>query len=475
MPAAASATDPSDRPVAAPAGAGRAPASLDRDRLAALLTRELDAFVAARPRSRKVAERARRSLVGGVPMSWMTKGAGPFPVVLASARGAHLTDVDGIDYVDLCLGDTGAMTGHSPAATVAAVTEQLSRGITTMLPTEDAVAVAEDLARRFGLPRWQVTLSATDANRHVIRYARHLTGRSKIVVFDYCYHGTVDETFATLDAEGRTVARRGNIGAPVPLEETTRVVPWNDVAALEAALAHGDVAAVLTEPALTNVGIVLPAEGFHAALRELTRAHGAYLVIDETHTISVGPGGMTARDGLEPDLLVMGKPIGGGIPCGVFGMTEEIARAIEASVEREDVDVGGIGGTLAGNALSLAAMRATLTEVLTEEAFATMLPLGERWADGVDAAMSAHGAAWQCSRLGARGEYTFSPVPPHDGASAAAASDPELERFLHLYLLNRGVLMTPFHNMALMSPATTGADVDRHTVAFEAALGELFG
>lgn len=449
--------------------------SIDRDRLSRLTAAERDRFAADHPRSRELFERARAVMPGGVPMSWMVKWPGQFPVFVEEASGAHFRDVDGRDYVDLCLGDTGAMTGHSPEPTVEAVRRQVGRGITSMLPTEDAVVVATELGRRFGLPLWQFTLSATDANRHAIRYARHLTGRRKILVHDFCYHGSVDETFATLDGSGRTVARRGNIGAPVDLDETTVVVEFNDVDGLERALAGGEVAAVLCEPALTNVGIVLPEPGYHDALRELTRRHDVLLIIDETHTLSAGPGGCTRAYGLEPDLLTAGKAIAGGIPAGAFGMSEEVAARIEASIDLEDVDVGGIGGTLAGNALSLAAMRETLTRVLTDEAFAHMLPLGDRWADGVDEGIARHGLPWHCNRLGARAEYTFTPYAPRTGAEAHAASDFELEQFLHLFALNRGILLTPFHNMALMSPATTAADVDRHTEVFGEALAAVVG
>ncbi|MGH8971152.1 MAG: aspartate aminotransferase family protein [Actinomycetes bacterium] len=449
--------------------------AIDRGHLERVTAEERALFADRHPRSRELAGRARNVMPGGVPMSWMAKWPGGFPVFVARASGAHFQDVDGHDYVDLCLGDTGAMTGHSPAAAVAAVREQVGRGITAMLPTEDSVVVAEELRRRFGLPMWQFTLSATDANRHVIRYARHVTGRPKIVVHDFCYHGSVDETFATVDAAGGTVARRGNIGAPVDLAATTRVVDFNDVDGLERALAAGDVAAVLCEPALTNVGIVLPDPGYHEALRELTRRHGALLVLDETHTLSAGPGGYTARHGLEPDVLTMGKPLAAGIPAGAFGMTEDLAARIAAKVALEDVDVGGIGGTLAGNALSLAAMRVTLTAVLTDEAYALMLPLGDRWADGVERGIARHGLGWHCNRLGARAEYTFAPDPPRTGADAHRAGDFALEQFLHLFALNRGILLTPFHNMALMSPATTEADVDRHTEVFDEALAILTG
>ncbi len=446
---------------------------VDRERLRRLHAREREQFVTNHPRSAELFARAAEHMPHGVPMSWMAKWPGDFPVFVESASGAHFTDADGIDYVDLCLGDTGAMAGHSPAETVAAVTKSLPHGVTTMLPGAAAIEVSDELSARFGLPFWQFTLSATDANRHAIRYARALTGRGKIVVHDFCYHGSVDEAFATRDESGRTVNRRSNIGPPVDTAETTIVVPFNDIGALRTALATGDVAAVLIEPALTNIGIVLPDAGYHDAVRELCTRFGTLLIIDETHTICTGPGGYTAAHALSPDLLVIGKAIGGGIPCGTFGMSAEVAARVEKVVALEDIDVGGIGGTLAGNTLSMTAMAATLREVLTPAAFERMIPLGERWADGVAAGIERHGLPWHVTRLGCRAEYGFSPELPHDGAEAAAADDFELQQFLHLYALNRGILLTPFHNMALMSPATTEADVDAHTAMFDACLAEL--
>jgi glutamate-1-semialdehyde 2,1-aminomutase len=403
----------------------------------------------------------------------MAKWPGKYPLFVASAQGAHFVDVDGNEFIDLCLGDTGSMTGHSPQATVAAISAQLKRGMTAMLPTDDAVVVSTELARRFGLPLWQFTVSATDANRHAIRYSRLITGKQKIVVIDRCYHGSVDETFATLDSTGATVAREGNIGAPVPLDVTTRVVEFNDLAAMESALKAGDVAAILMEPAMTNVGIVLPDEGYLAAVGELAKKYDVIWIIDETHTISVGPGGMTAQLALKPDFLTIGKAIGGGIPTGTFGMTHAIADQIAKKTEREVIDTGGIGGTLAGNALSLAAMRATLTEVLTEGNFATMIALGTRWCDGVEAAITEFRLPWHVNRLGARGEYLFQGHAPRTGGEAARAGDFELDQYIHLRLLNDGFLLTPFHNMALMSPYTTEADVDAHTAAFRAMCQEL--
>jgi len=448
--------------------------TLDRARLARLMADETARFAAEHPRSQALHERATASLLDGVPMNWMVRWAGPFPLFVEEASGAAFTCVDGHEYVDFCLGDTGAMAGHGPGPTITAVGRQLGRGITHMLPTEDAIWCGEELTRRFGLPAWQFTLSATDANRFAIRLARHISGRSKVLVHDQCYHGSVDETFAVLDAGGAVRPRRGLIGAPVDVAETTRVVEFNDVDGLARALDDRDVAAVLIEPALTNVGIVLPEPGYHDAVRDLTRRTDTILIIDETHTICAGPAGATGAWGLEPDMLVIGKTIGGGIPAAAYGMSREIADRVTASIPEKDADVGGIGGTLAGYALSLAAVRATLGEVLTDAVFERMLPLGDRWADGVDGVLREHAVPWHVTRLGARAEYHFMPAPPRTGAEQAANADPELERFLHLWAMNRRILMTPFHNMALMSPATSETDVDRHTAAFEAAVVALF-
>jgi glutamate-1-semialdehyde 2,1-aminomutase len=438
-----------------------------------LLTRELEHFEREHPRSRELSQRAERSLLSGVPMPWMIRWAGGFPIFAAEARGARLRDVDGHEYVDFCLGDTAAMTGHSPEPTVRAVAEQAARGITLMLPSQDAIWIGEELTRRFGLSRWQFALTATDANRFAIRLARELTRRPKILVFNWCYHGTVDETFATLSG-GEVVSREGNVGPPVPLADTTRMVEWNDVDALDRELALRDVACVLTEPALTNIGIVHPEPGFHDALRELTRKTGTLLIIDETHTLCAGPGGYTAAHGLEPDVLTLGKAIGAGIAAGAYGFSEEVGRRLEAMLPRDErADVGGIGGTVAANVLSLAAMRATLAEVLTDDAFAAMIELGERFEAGVAGAIERHALPWHVTRLGCRVEYLFRPERPRTGSDAAGGGNPELDRLIHLYALNRGILLTPFHNMALMSPATAEDDVDLHSAVFDQAAREL--
>jgi len=447
--------------------------TIDRAHLKKLIAIEEERFLKLHPKSGALFAQAKEVMPGGVPMSWMAKWPGAYPVFVESAHGAHFTDVDGIEYVDLCLGDTGSMTGHSPAPTVAAITEQMKHGFTAMLPTADAVTVGKELTRRFGLPLWQFTVTATDANRHSLRYCRLITGKSKIIVIDKCYHGSVDETFATLDTAGNTVKREGNLGAPVDLDQTTRVVEFNNLAAMEAALAKGDVAAILMEPAMTNIGIVLPDDGYLHAVGELAKKYGAIWIIDETHTISVGAGGMTALYGLKPDILTIGKAIAGGLPTGTFGMAHDVAARIKEMTSREIIDTGGIGSTLAGNSLSLAAMRATLTQVLTDEAFAKMVPLGNRWCDGVDAAIKEFELPWHCSRLGARGEYLFQTSAPKTGKEAADAGDFELEQYIHLRMLNDGFLITPFHNMALVSPETSEADIDAHTAAFRAMCADL--
>jgi glutamate-1-semialdehyde 2,1-aminomutase len=436
-----------------------------------LLDRERASFAEAHPRSRELHQRARASLLAGVPMSWMTMWAGAHPVYLAEAQGASVVDVDGNEYADFCLGDTGAMAGHSPEPTMAALRERA--GITTMLPTEDAAWVGEELGRRFGVPLWQFSLTATDANRWLLRICRQVTGRPRVLVFNWCYHGSVDEAFVTLGDDGVVGSREGNVGPAVDPAQTTRVAEFNDAGSVDSALADGDVACVLMEPALTNIGIVLPEEGFLESVRAACTRAGTLLIIDETHTFSAGPGGCTAAWGLEPDAVTLGKSIGGGVPIGAYGVTAELAERIVAEEDADYEDTGGVGGTLAGNALSLAAARATLGEVLTEPAFARTSQLRERFVAGVEEALERHSVPWSIVSLGARAEYRFCAKPPRTGAESAAAGDRDLEEYLHLYLLNRGVLITPFHNMALMCPATTPAQVDRHTEVFDAALSEL--
>lgn len=453
--------------------------SIDRSRLRMLLEREQAAYESHHPRSRALFGEATH-LFGKVPMTWMNMWSGGFPLYLDRAGGNRVTDVDGHTYVDFALGDTGAMAGHSPAPTISAVHHRLAElgGITTMLPTADAEWVGAELTRRFRMPLWSFTLTATDANRWAIRLARLVTGRPKILVFGYCYHGSVDEAFALPGVAGKAQSRPGNVAPPVPLDLTTRAATWNDLDSVERELAHGDVAAILTEPALTNIGIVLPEPGFLEGLRDLATRHDTLLMIDETHTFSAGWGGATTAWDLHPDIFVIGKSIGGGLPSGAYGLSEAVAAAVSRHTDSGDadiVDVGGVGGTLAGNALSTAAMRATLEEVLTPEAFDHMIGLATAFTDGVQHTLDTLDVPWSVSQLGARAEYRFARPAPRTGEESAEAADGELDAYLHLAMCNRGILMTPFHNMALMCPATTRADVDRHTETFREVIGALVG
>jgi glutamate-1-semialdehyde 2,1-aminomutase len=444
---------------------------IDRDRLSSLRVDEETRFVELHPRSAALAEEARGPLLSGVPMPWMSRWPGRFPLTFGTATGARLVDVDGIEYVDLCLGDTGAMTGHSLPQVADAVAERARTGLTTMLPSTDATWCADELARRFGLPQWQFAISATDANRFVLRFARHLTGRPRVAVMDWCYHGTVDETFAVLDG-GKVVPRPGSMGPQVDPAITTAVLPFNDADALDRRLADGDIACLLMEPALTNIGIVLPEDGYLDAVREIARRHGVLLVIDETHTLCAGPGGCTAAWALEPDFVVVGKAIAGGVPAAAYGASAEVAARLAGPMSEPEIDVAGVGGTLTANALSLAAVRATLASCLREEDFDVAIPLAERFTEGVAGVIADHDLPWHVQRLGCRAEYWFCP-PPRDGAAASAAVDEDLEAFLHLWALNRVILLTPFHNMALFSPFHTADDVDRHTQVFGEAIAAL--
>ena len=446
--------------------------TIDRQRLADLLRAEEIRFHNKHNKSYNLYQRARKSLQGGVPMLWMIRWAGTFPIFVVEGKGAHFRDVDGNEYIDFCLGDTGAMTGHAPEETVKALYEQAQKGITYMLPTEEVIWVGEELQRRFGLPYWQFTLTATDANRFAIRMAREITQRKYILVFNYCYHGSVDETLISLNPEGPG-PRRGNLGPPINPVETTKVIEFNDIEALEAALSFGDVACVLAEPVMTNIGIIYPDPGYHDELRRITRKTGTLLIIDETHTICTGPSGYTGEYGLKPDMLTLGKPLAGGVPAAIYGFSREVADQFQRHLNPEDSDVGGIGGTLAGNALSIAAMKATLKYVLTDTSYGKAIDLSIRFTHGVESVIREFSLPWIVKRLGCRSEYWFSMTPPRNGGEAYDAIDSELDRYMHLYSLNRGILMTPFHNMALIAPDTSIGDIDYHTRVFREAVQEL--
>lgn len=442
-----------------------------------LAASERQRFIDTHPGSVAMAHRARQSLFDGVPMHWMSDWSTPVPLFVKHAQGARFTDIDGNDYVDFCLGDTGAMFGHSPAPIAQAIREQATEGLTTMLPGEDAVVCGERLAERFGLPYWQFATTATDANRFVLRWARAITGRKVILVFDGCYHGTVDEAMVRY-RDGRTVHRAGLIGQARNLTQHTRAIPFNDLTALEEALAQNDIAALLCEPAMTNIGMVLPEPGFLEKARELTRQYGSLMIVDETHTISTGPGGCTQAWNLQPDFLTLGKPIAGGVPCSVYGFTSEMAQAMRLAQQhaREMVHGhghSGMGTTLSANALAMHCVRANLERVMTDDAYAHMLPLAERLADGFRALIDRHGLAWSVTQLGARCEFQFCPQAPRTGAEAEAAFHDSLQMTLHLYLINRGILITPFHNMTLCCPDTQAADVDRLLQTLDEAVDTL--
>jgi glutamate-1-semialdehyde 2,1-aminomutase len=440
----------------------------------AMLRREQDLFVQRHPRSQALAERAKAHWAHGVPMHWMLDWGTPFPIYVASAKGALLTDVDGHAYDDFCFGDTGSMFGHSPEPIAKAIAEQATRGLTYMLPTEDVPEVGALLAKMFGLPFWQAATTATDANRFVIRWCRAITKRPKILVFHGCYHGAADDTFVRLK-HGKAIHRPGLIGQVFDVTSFTKVVEFNDLSALESVLAEGDVRCVLTEPALTNIGMVLPEPGFLEGLRALTRKHGTLLVIDETHTISTGYGGYTRSHGLEPDFLTVGKPIAGGVPCSVFGFTAEIEARMRRVEAEKEPGYSGMGTTLSANALALHAMRANLEQVVTPAAYGHMLPMSERLARGIEGRIRQRGLPWHVSNVGARAEFVCAPQRPKNGTEAQAAMHPRLELAIHLYLLNRGFIIAPFHNMTLVSPATSAEQVDRLIAAVDSCCGELLG
>ena len=441
--------------------------------VAAMLERERALFVQRNPTSGKLADKASRHWLGGVPMMWMSDWGTPFQLFIDTAQGITLTDADGNTYKDFCLGDTGAMFGHSPAPVAEALARQAGRGLTTMLPSPDAAVVGGLLSDRFGLPTWQVTATASDANRAVLRWCRALTGRKKILVFNGCYHGAVDDAFVRLDEEGRAIPDPGLLGEVHDLTRTTKVIEFNDLAALEAALEPGDVACVLAEPVLTNIGMVLPDAGFHAALRELTRRTGTLLVIDETHCMSSGPGGYTRAHGLDPDIIVLGKPIAGGIPTAVYGFSEAVSARAAAYMQTKPSGHTGIGTTLSGSAIQMAMMRVMLETYFTQDNFDRLNALAERLEQGIAEAITRRGIDWHVVRVGARVEFMCCPDRPRNGGEAARVIHRPVDQAVHHFMLNRGILITPFHNMLLIAPATTAEDVDRLVETLDHCMGEL--
>jgi len=447
-------------------------AGLNWQRVEAMAAAERASYIARNPESARLAAESGKHLLFGVPMHWMNDWSTPFPLTVREASGARFRDADGREYVDFCLGDTGAMFGHAPQPVARAIARQSARGYTAMLPSEDTGPVAAELSRRFGLPCWQFALSASDANRFVLRWLRAATGRNKVLVFNGCYHGTVDDVFVDL-VDGVPVQRDSLLGQVHKLTDYTVVVEFNDLPALEAALKQGDIACVLAEPVMTNIGMVLPEPGFWEAAQQLIRRHGALLVIDETHTISSGPGGYARAHGMQPDALVVGKPISGGIPCAVYGFTGELARSVEQAKRGAPAGHSGVGTTLTANMFAMAAMRANLEEVMTEQAYQHMFALAAQLANGLRDVIARHQLPWCVTQIGARTEFQFTPVAPRNGTEAQAVMDSELEQIIHLYLLNRGLLITPFHNMLLVCPQTSAEDVQRLLLAFDDCLRHL--
>lgn len=451
----------------------RAPGGVPPARIAALMARETAAYAAARPRTREALDYGAATWLDGVPMHWMKDWPLPFPMLVLSARGARLADLDGHEIDDFCLGDTASLFGHSPAPVARALRRQSRQGLTYMLPTVDALAVGALLTARFGDYLWQIATTATDANRFALKVARAVTGRQRVLVFNGAYHGTVDELMVALQ-DGRTVARPGLIGMAADPTAETVAIEFNDIAGLEAALAGGDIAAVIAEPVMTNCCMVLPEPGFHAALRDLTRQHGTLLILDETHCLSSGLGGYTVTHELEPDILTCGKAVAGGVPAAVWGLSMEVAARYSAHDRKRATGHSGLGTTLSASPLQFAALRATLTEVMTAKAYERMRKGARRLAQGLGAAITRHGAPWHVAQVGARVEFICAPGPLRNGTEAAAAHVPALEAAIHLALLNRGCLIAPFHNMMLVSPMTGKKQIQRLTEAFDDILAELF-
>ena len=427
--------------------------------ISAMTARETERFIGANPKSKAQAERS-SGWFQGVPFHWMLDWPSPFPIVAAKAEGATLTSIDGQIFDDFCLGDTASMFGHSPPALAAALAKQAGHGLSYMLPTQKGAALADMLTVMFGLPHWQMTTTASEANRAVIRWCRGLTKRHKILIFNGCYHGAVDDVFVDL-RDGEAVNRPSLIGQVQDILPTTTVIEFNDVAALETALDQGDIACVLAEPVMTNVGMVQDAQGYLDTLRQLCTETGTLLVFDETHTISSGYGGHSNMHGPKPDIMVVGKSIGGGVPCAVYGFTADVAERMGALNKTRPAGHSGIGTTLSANALSITAMHAMLDQVITREAYAHMLAMADQLVAGLDGIICARGLAWHVSHAGARVEFVCAAKPPVNGSEARAAMNHELEAAIHLYLTNRGILLAPFHNMMLLSPVTKPGQVDR--------------
>ena len=444
---------------------------INRQAIHQMREREIARFIAANPKSKAHAKSV-QGWFQGVPFHWILDWSSPFPIVAQEASGGTLTSIDGQVFDDFCLGDTASMFGHSPAPLAKAIAAQAGQGLSYMLPTAKGAELGSMLADMFGLPQWQVTTTASEANRAVIRWCRGITGRDKILIFNGCYHGAVDDVFVDL-RDGRAVNRPSLIGQVQDLLPTTVAIEFNNVDALASALRGGDIACVLAEPLMTNIGMVRDAPGFLTELRRLCDETSTILVFDETHTISSGYGGHSNMHGPKPDILVVGKSIGGGVPCAVYGFTEAIAKRMAALNAARPAGHSGIGTTLSANAMAITAMHAMLGQVITRGAYAHMLSMADRLVAQLNGVISTHSLDWHVSHVGARVELVCSAIPPRNGSEARAVMDHALESTIHLYLANRGILLAPFHNMMLVSPVTQVAQVDRLAAELNSALTEL--
>ncbi len=447
---------------------------VDRERVRSLKNSEDARFAAEHPQSAALLARGRGVMPNGVPMSWQVGSYHHLPIWVADGKGARFTDVDGHTYHDFNIADMSMFCGYGPEPLVRAVADRMARGNQFLLPNEDAIVVSELLRDRFGLPKWQYTSSATHANTEAIRVARVMTGRDRVLMFDGKYHGHLDEALVELDDDGRVVPEERGVPSDTP--SGTVLVQFNDPAALATALERRDIAIVLTEPAITNnIGLLMPAPGFHDELRRITRETGTLLAIDETHTQVVGPGGLTRQWGLRPDFVTIGKSVAGGLPFGAWGMTDEIAEVLvqRKGADGERANLVATGGTIFGNALAMAAARSVMTEILTPEAYAHTGRLGAMLASGMRASVQAHGLPWHVHHLGPRSGYTFQPVPIRNGAEGRACADEMLTRLIRAWLANRGVWEAIVGAGPVCPVPAVDEDVDAYLVAWDSLLEAL--
>ena len=445
---------------------------LDLGKLDSLREREVARFRARIPRSRALYEQSRRLMPSGVPSSWMAAFYPGTEIFVSRGAGARFEDVDGNSYLDMTQSDLSMVCGFGPEAVTRAVAQRFAAGSHFLLPTEDAIAVCGLLASRFGMPFWQFTLSASAANTEAIRIARLATGRDKVLLFAGKYHGHIDETLVTVKAE---VGEPGHHGLPRGVEQHTIIVPFNDLDAVEAALRQGDVACILAEPVMTNMGVIHPDDGFLSNLRALTRRMGALLIIDETHTQVAAFGGFTRAWRLEPDILTLGKCVGGGVPIGAYGLTAELSDLVERNTEPRVVDgkTLAIGGTTYGNALNMAAARAALESVLTEAGYERVARLGAVLADGIDRLIAQRDLPWRAYRLGNRSGICLDRTLPRNAAEAARCVSNPLNHAMRPFMANRGIWEPIYIHGPSASFAHTDADIATYLGALDALLDRI--